>query len=184
MKAKPDVPDGDRGYFDESAKRPPRVFDAALLEQRVELLPTRVPIVFSPSAPVKAAIEAMQRHHRGCVLVTETGATDGRTIGIFTDRDVLHRVVDQERDPTTLELREVMTSEPECMPREAPIAWILNQMAAGEFRHVPIVDGSGRPVFVVSVRDIVQFLVEVFPQEILNLPPSYCGDRFKSREGA
>ena len=52
-------------------------------------------------------------------------------------------------------------------------------MSVGGFRHVPIVDAEGRPVHVVSVRDVVEFLVEAFPQEVLNRG----GDRTSEREG-
>jgi CBS domain-containing protein len=52
-------------------------------------------------------------------------------------------------------------------------------MSVGGFRHVPVVDAEGRPVFILSVRDVVQFLVEAFPREILNLG----GNIHREREG-
>jgi CBS domain-containing protein len=52
-------------------------------------------------------------------------------------------------------------------------------MSVGGFRHVPIVDERGRPAGVVSVRDVVDLLVEAFPAEILNRG----GDRQSEREG-
>ena len=50
------------------------------------------------------------------------------------------------------------------------IVYALNKMSVGGFRHVPVVDDERRPAFVISVRDIVSFLVEAFPREVLNLP--------------
>jgi CBS domain-containing protein len=51
------------------------------------------------------------------------------------------------------------------------VAWALNKMHLGGFRHVPIVDAGGKPVGVVSVKNIVDFIVELFPAAVLNLPP-------------
>ena len=53
---------------------------------------------------------------------------------------------------------------------ENNVAYALNKMIVGGFRHVPVVDDEHRPAFVISVRDIVSFLVEAFPREVLNLP--------------
>ena len=126
----------------------------------------------------------MQREQRGCVLITRDGTPGTPLIGIFSERDVLFRIVDRGRNPATLPLSEVMTTEPESLPEEASIAWVLNKMAVGGFRHVPVVDDMGRLVFVVSVRDVVEFLVDFFPSDVLNLPPEYGPPRSSKREGA
>ena len=91
--------------------------------------------------------------------------------------------MDRGRHPGDVCLREVMIKDPESLPRTAPVSWVLNKMSVGGFRHVPIVDSRGRPVFVVSVRDIVEYLVDAFP-EIHNLPPEYGPDRYRTRDGA
>ena len=77
-----------------------------------------------------------------------------------------------------------MVREPECLAADASIAWVLNKMSVGGFRHVPAVDEEGRPQIIVSVRDVVQFLVERFPNAILNLPPEFGQDRYRTRDGA
>jgi CBS domain-containing protein len=181
----PETPEGDEGYFEgeDESKSPPQSFDANLLEEPLSRLPTRRPIVFPTSATVRDAMRHMQRQQRGCVLITEDGTPGSRLIGIFTERDVLYRVVDRGRNPAVLPLSEVMTPDPEAVPNEASIAWVLNQMAVGGFRHIPVVDEAQRPVCVISVRDIVEFLVEFFPRQILNLPPEYRA-RMRGREGA
>lgn len=175
--------EGDERYFEEEAT-PGRSFDARLLGETLKTMPVRSPITFGPEDGVTVAVRAMQACRRGCVLVTSDGTAESPLLGIFSDRDVLHRVVDQGRNPAVLPLREVMTPDPECLPADASIAWVLNKMAIGGFRHVPVVDVQRHPQFVVSVRDVVDFLVEFFPREILNLPPEFgrpCSDR---REGA
>jgi CBS domain-containing protein len=184
MGSHPDAPEGDETYFEDEPKSTSPVFDARLLEERLDILPARRPLVLSASATVTDAMQEMQRERRGCVLITEDGTPATRLTGIFTERDILYRIVNRGRNPATLPLREVMTPDPESVPHEASIAWVLNQMAVGGFRHIPVVDEAGRPVFVISVRDVVQLLVEFFPREILNLPPEYGADRVKHREGA
>jgi len=183
MPTRDEVLQGDEAYYDD--RRPSeRSFDASLLEQSLKTLPARRPLVHSPTDSVTDAIRAMQRDQRGCVLVTGDGTAGTPLIGIFSERDVLFRIVDRGRNPATLPLSEVMTTEPESLPEEASIAWVLNKMAVGGFRHVPVVDSKGCPVFVVSVRDVVEFLVEFFPGEVLNLPPEFGAPRSLEREGA
>ncbi len=185
-------PDHDTGNLDLEGGSPRRAsgretrggFDKRLLEEPLSVLPARRPLVLGRDASVTEAIREMQREHRGAVVITEDGTAGSRLTGIFTERDVLLRVADRGRNPATLRLAEVMTVEPERLPEESSIAWVLNKMCVGGFRHVPVVDAEGRPVFVISVRDVVELLVESFPREVLNLPLEYGADRQRSREGA
>ena len=174
---------GDEEYFERQSKAD-KVFDAGVLHEPMSVLPTAPPLVYAPSHAVSDAMQDMQNKRRGVVLVTEDGTSSTRLLGIFTERDVLRRIVGRGRNPATLPLREVITRDPECLPLEAPVAWVLNKMALGGFRHVPIVDEAGRPAFVVSVRDVVQFLVDFFPRDVLNMPPEFGADKTRTREGA
>ena len=174
-----ELEESDEAYFDGAIGPQERVFDTRLLREPTSVLPVRKPLVLSRFHTVTDAIRAMQSEHRGVVLVTEDGSMGSRVIGIFTERDVLFRVVDQGRNPATLPLSELMTTEPECLRDDQTIAEVLRMMSVGGFRHVPIVNAEGRPVHVVSVRDVVEFLVEAFPREVLNRG----GDRTSEREG-
>jgi CBS domain-containing protein len=104
--------------------------------------------------------------------------------GIFTERDILLKVIDCGRNPATLPLSDVMTSDPESLALDARLAWALNMMSVGGYRHLPITDDRGWPAFIISVRDIVEFLVESFPAEILNLPPDFTRPELRTRDGA
>jgi CBS domain-containing protein len=169
--------ESDEAYFEGGSRE--RTFDTRLLREPASVLPVRKPLVLSRFHSVTDAIRAMQSEHRGVVVVTEDGTLHAKVVGIFTERDVLFRIVDQGRNPATLPLAEVMTPDPESLRDDQTIADVLRMMSVGGFRHVPIVDGDGRPVHVVSVRDVVEFLVEAFPQEVLNRG----GDRTSEREG-
>jgi CBS domain-containing protein len=182
-----DVPapqNSDEEYFEADSSAEGLVFDAHILREPLSVLPTRPALIFAASDSASDAMRAMQKEHRGCVLVTEDGSANTRLTGIFTERDVLERIIDRGRNPANLPLAEVMVSDPESVPNDATIAWVLNKMSVGGFRHVPAVDPSGRPTLIVSVRDVVQFLVNAFPSEILNLPPEYGTEGSRRREGA
>ncbi len=174
----------EESYFASDRKRKKRKFDRHLLSESVGVLSTRAPIVLSESTTISDAMSAMQRQGRGCVLVTENGTPSSPLIGIFTERDVLQRVIDGGRNPAQVEIGEVMTREPETLTCDAKVSWVLNVMSVGGFRHVPIVNPSGSPAAVVSVRDVVEYLVASFPEEILNLPPEFVQRQVLAREGA
>ena len=174
-----ELEESDEAYFDGAEDFSERSFDTRLLREPTSVLPVRKPLVLSRFHSVTDAIRAMQSEHRGAVLVTEDGTMGSRVVGIFTERDVLFRIVDQGRNPATLPLSDVMTSVPEVLRDDQTIAEVLRMMSVGGFRHVPIVDAEGRPVQLVSVRDVVEFLVEAFPREVLNRG----GDRTSEREG-
>ncbi|MBW2314138.1 MAG: CBS domain-containing protein [Deltaproteobacteria bacterium] len=168
-------------------QRPARgkgVFDASILKQPMSVLPQRSPLCFSREQFVSEAMHAMQKEHRGCVLVTDDGGMESPLAGIFTERDVLYRIIDRGRNPATLPLQEVMTRSPDALLSNATVAFVLNRMAVGGFRHVPVVDENDHPVAIISVRDVVEFLVDHFPREIMNLPPQVGANITTSREGA
>lgn len=176
---------GDESYLEERKReRRTHGFDAGLLRESLRVLPVQRAIVLSPDRSVTDAMRAMQRDHRGCVLVTEDGTEKTRLIGIFTERDVLFRIVDKGRNPASLPIGEVMTPDPEALPLRATVAYVLNKMSVGGFRHVPVVDPEHRPAFVISVRDVVTFLVDAFPREVLNLPTDAAPAGPRAREGA
>jgi len=172
---------GDDTYFEKS--RDSRGFDASLVREKLSAVPVREPLILAAGETVTTAMRAMQRGHRGCVIVTDDGTRESKLLGIFTERDVLLRIVDRGKNPATLPIGDVMTPDPECLAVDSTVAHALNKMSVGGFRHVPVVDQEHRPAFVVSVRDVVEFLVAAFPREVLTLA---TGPRTPSqtREGA
>jgi CBS domain-containing protein len=174
--------DHDESYFDP----PPRhaQFDTGLLRESLRALSSHSALVLRSSDSVTEAVRLMQREHRGCVVITEDGTEASRLIGIFTERDVLLRIVDRGKNPATLPLEAVMTTDPEVLNRNGTIAHALNKMSVGGFRHVPVVDEDHRPVSVISVSDIVEFLVEAFPREVLTLSSDGSAPVVRGRYGA
>ena len=125
-------------------------------------------IAVSEDATLKEAVENLQEHHIGCVLVS---GSDGTLRGIFTERDLLNRVAGRKLDWSECRVADFMTRDPESLRPADRIVWALNLMHMGGYRHVPLVDEDNRPVGVISVKDIVEFIVELMPSAVLNLPP-------------
>jgi CBS domain-containing protein len=125
-----------------------------------------LPLCVAPEQTVAEAVALMRRHRVGCVLV----CNGLQLVGIFTERDLMRRVLAQGQ-PLTLAISAVMTRDPVVVhPREA-IGAAARCMEEGGYRHLPVVDASGQPIGVLSVRHIVHYLVEHFPGTIYNLPP-------------
>ena len=66
---------------------------------------------------------------------------------------------------------EIMTESPDTLSPENPLAYALNKMHVGGFRHVPIVDDDHKPVGLVSISNIISTIADYFSREIINLPP-------------
>jgi CBS domain-containing protein len=137
----------------------------AVLETPVRQLMSPSPLVVDADATVVAAVNAMNERHTGCVLVQK----DGKLVGIFTERDVVRKVIFHEGN-RSWKVETVMTCKPETLQPSASVAFALNKMSVDGYRHIPIVDDQGKPVGVLSIKDIVNFVVDFFPQTVLNLP--------------
>ena len=138
----------------------------AIVNEPISVLDLRKPLKVSPELSVREAIGQMNESHTGCVLVVE----DNKLAGIFTERDLL-RIVQEKVDTSTIRVGEAMTAEPDVLRPDHRLALALNKMAEGGFRHIPLVDRLGRPVGIVAMRDIVRFIVSMFPDAVLNVPP-------------
>jgi CBS domain-containing protein len=170
---------GEDSRYDEEEKQS-KAIDARLFAEPIKSLPRRAGRVAVPlGTTIGQAARIMKEHRVGCVLVED----GGKLIGIFTERDILTKLVGTGYDPAKVAVDGVMTRNPETLTPEDPIAFALQQMSVGGFRHVPLVDSDGFPVGILSVKDIVDYLTEHFPTEILNIPPE-PGRQPRMPEGA
>jgi CBS domain-containing protein len=130
-----------------------------------------------PGQTVADAVQMMRDRRVGCVLVCE----GRRIVGIFTERDLLRRVLAVGR-PLSTRVAECMTPDPVTVQPRDPIHVAIRWMQKGGYRHLPVVV-DGRPVGILSIKRVVHFLVEHFPGAVYNLPPRAQGMSPK-REGA
>ena len=137
------------------------------------------PVTMDESVSLQDAIETMRSQHQACILVTR----QGRLSGIFTHTDVVMKAFDGPLDLAHTPLSQCMTTDPETLPPDASVAFALNKMAIDGFHRLPLMDPDGKPVGVVSMRDLIAFLASLFPQDIFNLPPDPA-KWFRGRDGA
>lgn len=104
----------------------------------------------APLASVLEATKEMNRHKVGALIVK-----DGeRVVGIFTERDVLTRVVADERSPSECAVEDVMTTEMVCCSLDSELDEIGSVMKNRRIRHVPVVDPEGQIQGMISIGDL------------------------------
>ena len=124
-------------------------------------------VCIAPSTPLHEAIESMRRDEGGCAIVC---AEDGSVVGIFTERDLLTKIVGQETDlnaPVSNWMSPVVAT----LTPEATIGDAVAIMNDKGYRNVPLVK-SGKLVGSISVFDVISYLAESYPQTTMNLPPN------------
>lgn len=109
-------------------------------------------------ATVADAISAMRAHPVHSVVITD----EGHVVGIFTERDLLKRVVARDLDPAATPVAEVMTPDPVTLPVDACITYAINHMGLRGLSNVPVLDREGKLVGLVGVEEVVGHLGAVF----------------------
>ena len=118
----------------------------------------------APTLTVAAAVDVLNQAKVGSVLVMD----QGRLVGIFTERDVLRRVVGGRRDPSKTLVSEVMTRELAVMRPTATVEDAMRVVSERRIRHVPVVEG-GKVLGVVSQGDLNHWLVRHQQAEVAQL---------------
>jgi CBS domain-containing protein len=133
-------------------------------------------VAVRPEELVQVAIARMLEENVGSVAVC-----DGeQLVGIFTERDLLRRVLAAGR-PLTLPVAQCMTPNPVVVHPKDSISMAIRRMEEGGYRHLPVVV-DGKPTGILSVKRIVHYLVEHFEATVFNLPPA--APALVKREGA
>ena len=152
----------------------------SIADERLRVLSRRQPVTVPPGTSLADCVRAIQRTGTGdSVFVCDAS---GRLIGVLTERDIFGRIVGG-----AIDLREpvetLMTTQPRTLDLDDTIRDAIVLMRTGRYRNVPMVDDAGSLVGVVRQADIIKFLAESFPEELLNLPPR-PHQRMQEPEGA
>ena len=131
-------------------------------------LSLRTPVRVRPDTQLFEVVGKLREFRCGSAVVEDA---DGTLLGIFTERDLMNRVDHRSFAWHTQPVSQVMTAHPTCVTRDESLAGALERMSTGGFRHLPIVDANGHATGLVSIRDILNYIVEHYPAEFLNLPP-------------
>lgn len=140
---------------DLSVRVPTTSVEADLLRDRIERLWPKSPSTVPPDMPVNQVLAKMVGETIGCVMVV-----DGeRLAGIFSERDALMKLNTDAPQLMDRPISEFMTPDPVTLEASDKIAFALQKMNVGGYRHVPILF-NGKLVGVISVRDILRYLTE------------------------
>jgi|SRR5882672_138208 len=124
-------------------------------------------VCIAPSTPLSQAIEAMKQDEGGCAIVC---AEDGSVAGIFTERDLLTKIIGKEID-LNAPVRNLMSPVVATLTHDATIGDAVTIMNDKGYRNVPLVK-AGKLVGSISVFDVIGYLAESYPKTTMNLPPN------------
>lgn len=116
------------------------------------------PPVVAPADPIGYAIHLMQERDTGAVVVCE----EDRVVGILTERDILLKASDERTDLNAVKVADIMTPDPVVLREDDSLAVALHKMSIGGFRHIPLVEDSGRPTGIISARQVFRHVSHVF----------------------
>ena len=139
-----------------------------LIDEKLKVLSRREPLTVRPGTSLQACLD----------LIRETGIADsvfvtddaGRLKGVLTERDIFARLVGPDVD-LGQRVDDFIVDHPFTLNLDEPIRHAIDLMQTGRYRNVPLVDDEDHLVGVVRPQDILKFLAEAFPEELLNLPP-------------
>lgn len=124
---------------------------------QVKSLKQHPPVTIGHKATISQAIDLMATANLGALLVIDDA---GRLLGIFSERDLLKRVVGLPEDYRDLPITQFMTARPECVQTTDTLNFVLQKMDAGGYRHVPVLE-DGKPVSIISARDMLRFVTRL-----------------------
>jgi len=140
---------------DSGVPKPTSGMQARILGDPLSSLGPWEMVSVSSSATVQEALAVMRDKRHGSVLIL-----DGDDLkGIFTERDLLVKVLDQNVDPATTKITQVMTPNPSTLRASDPVAFAIHMMAVRGVRHVPVIK-RGIPQGVVSIRGVLGYLTK------------------------
>jgi CBS domain-containing protein len=140
----------------------------SLADEKLKVLSRRDPLTVRPGTSLRECLRLIQDAGTGdSVFVTDAA---GHLVGVLTERDIFGRhtgtQVDLDRPVESL-----MVDHPWTLHLDQPIRHAIDLMQTGRYRNVPLIDDDGALVGVVRPVDVLKYLAEAFPEELLNLPP-------------
>ena len=133
---------------------PSNEVEQGLLQDRVSVLDPKTPLTVKPSTPVREVLNLMVERKIGCVVV----ADGPKPLGIFSERDALRKLNARAAELGSQPVSKFMTANPQTLVAHAKIAYAVQRMDLGGYRHLPIVDDEGKLLGIISARDIINYL--------------------------
>ncbi len=124
------------------------------ISERPEFKSKKPPLTFGENDTVLKAVKAMSKDNFGSVVIVDNKK---KVKGIFTERDVMKKLVNNVMNPKTTKLKDVMTHPVKVADKDDDLVVWLRQMSNERFRHVPVVDSSGKLINIMSQGDFVSY---------------------------
>ena len=135
--------------------------DAQTLSLPISILNLNQPCTVAMGTPVSEVIDLMQKGRFGCVLIVDE---QEQLAGIITERDLLVHINEVRAQPDKVQVDDIMTPSPESLRPNDSMAFALNLMHLGHFRHIPLLVGESDedegvyPASVISSKDIANYV--------------------------
>jgi CBS domain-containing protein len=140
----------------------------SLVDEKLKSVSRREPVSVAPGTLLAECLRAIQRTGTGdSVFVTHP---DGRLAGVLTERDIFGRLVGGDVD-LAQPVETLMTVSPHHLHLDETVRDAIDLMQTGRYRNVPLLDDEDHLIGVIRPQDILRYLAEAFPEELLNLPP-------------
>jgi CBS domain-containing protein len=107
---------------------------------------------------VEAVVSLMSEKNIGCIVITENHIPTG----IFTERDLLKRVVSKNLSPSHTFIEDVMTKNPVCVKTSTTLNKVSAAMRLGKFRHLMVVDDYLKARGVISIKDFMNWITDQY----------------------
>ncbi len=139
----------------------------ALKADKIKLLALEPPLIVERRTPLREVLERMRAHPKGeAALVVE----DRKPVGIFTERDVLLKLA-LSGVKLSEPIEKYMNTRLSCLSVEDSLGEAVRVMNEKKYRHIPLLNAKGELAGSLTIRDVLNWLAEAFPQVVLNLPP-------------
>jgi len=122
---------------------------------RAEDVMTVPPVTAKPDTTLKEIATLMRKNRVGSVLIVDD---EGKLRGIVTEHDLVYACSEGWK-PEVTQAWEVMTENPITVTPDTEIIEVIKKMRNANVRHIPVVDESGKPVGMISIRDLVDFVL-------------------------
>ncbi|MBA2719328.1 MAG: CBS domain-containing protein [Chloroflexi bacterium] len=142
-----------------------------LVDERLQVVGRREPVTVEPGTSLADCLAAIRRTGTGDSVFVVDAA--GRLVGVLTERDIFARLVGHDVAPIDLgePVETLMTTKPHHLHLDETVRAAIELMQTGRYRNVPLLDDDDVLQGVVRPHDLLKYLAEAFPEELLNLPP-------------
>ena len=129
----------------------------SVMEDDLRRLPQEETLFVAPNTPAIEVVRRMKEAQRGCALVLD--GADNQLKGIFTEHDVLMKMTGAGGSDLSIQVKDLMSPNPETLRETDSVAAALNKMSLGRYRHLPILKSDGG-YSVTSIKSVLQYIAK------------------------